>query len=256
MLDEQPLTLAHPLVQAAKAKWDTAGNITRRKHNASFEDWLEYFKSDCVRFEAIGDEVGLTRERVRQIYNDHFCELFEGKSGRERVQACTLESRHVKTKRSESELFENDPVVRVVVEKARAVGCRVSAVPTLSEGVPTGSVWARRVLVNGHLCSLHRLQQVWSLRATCRRYAHASVSLTTLAEVGACIFHVTLENLPVRTFVIPSLDLQSRKRGSGPKKAAASIYFPTEKLPTNPQGCKGHDWWQYEDAWHLLPTKE
>ena len=87
MFDKEVLTLDHPAVQAAKAKWDARRSKegdARRKQNISFEDWFEYFKANCIRMQALGEHAGVSRQRVQQIYTKHFQEIFGGRSGRER----------------------------------------------------------------------------------------------------------------------------------------------------------------------------
>jgi len=252
VLDTEPLTLAHPLVQAAKAKWNT---YAPRKHNLTFEDLFEYFKVDCVRQSAVAVEAGLTRERIRQIYNKYFRELFDGKSGRERMHACTLENRIVKIKQAENTLLETDAVIKVVVEKARAAGCKIETIPQLTN---KGFVQKTRngiLRVNGHLCSVHnpttRIKHPDLKRVSTR----TSLSRSVLLKVEASIFHTTLEGYPEHTFVVPTTILLTSVFGSTTKEMK-TVILPMEKSPVRRGTPARVDYWQYEDAWHLLPPKQ
>src|SRR6185437_1125180 len=151
MLQEQPLTLEHPAVQAAKARWDAREKYRSSKHNLTFEELFEYFKADCVRQTRVAELAGITRQRIHQIYNKWFRDLFEGKSGHDRRHACTLENRQVELKRAEAELFE-DPFVKKIVQKARTAGCTVEAIPHDSF---YGEVLRGDIIINGYLSSLH-----------------------------------------------------------------------------------------------------
>lgn len=253
MLSIEPLTLAHPAVQAAKARWDEGKNYRHHaKNNLSFENWLEYFKADYVRFSEIAEETKLTGERVRQIYNAYFRCLFKGKSGTERRQFCTLENRLVKLRQSEVELFAHNPTINSVAEKARAAGCTVEVVPQLVDGRPDGTLCSTRLSINGHVTSLHHLEDAWFAKTTSRTYARGSVKSSGLCGVQACIFHTTLPGFPVRDYVFPDQMLEGIRLGRG----VINFYFPMENLPVYRNSRPRIDYRKYEDAWHLLPPKQ
>jgi hypothetical protein len=239
-------------VQAAKAKWDT---YAPRKHKLTFEDLFEYFKVDCVRQNAVAVEAGLTRERIRQIYNKYFRELFDGKSGRERMHACTLEKNIVKIKQAESTLFETDVVIKAIVEKAREAGCKIEAVPQLTNKGFVKEARNSILVVNGHLCSVHnptaRIKHPDLKRVSTR----TSLSRSVLSKVEASIFHTTVDGYPEHTFVVPTAILLTSGFSSTTKEIKTFI-LPMEKSPV-PRGCAPRiDYWQYENAWHLLPPKQ
>jgi hypothetical protein len=255
VLDTEPLTLNHPRVQAAKAKWDAATKIagSRRKHSLTFEDLFEYFKADCVRHARIAELAGVTREAIRQIYNKYFRELFD-KSGKERVHACTLETRFVQIKRSENELFQQNPLFKVIVDKARAAGCVVEALPVCFRSGLAGKVSSENLLINGHLCSLHCLTGRAGNKRLIRCYTHTNISYSTMMEAKALILHTAVNGFQERTFVVPTANLR-RVHRSAMKGASTHIVLPTERLPVYNNQHPKVDYWQYEDAWHLLPPK-
>jgi hypothetical protein len=80
-------------VDAARLAWDARPSNGNRKVFASFDDLLDAFASDCMRFSDIGVALGVSREWVRQLWRDHFAHLFRGKTGQQRQRACTIASR-------------------------------------------------------------------------------------------------------------------------------------------------------------------
>jgi hypothetical protein len=64
------------------------------------------------------------------------------------------------------------------------------------------------------------------------------------------IFHLAVDTLPERWFVIPSEKLQEVLKSSpGLRK---SIYLSAQKRPVYKNRRPKFDYWQFEDAWHLI----
>ncbi|MBI2030337.1 hypothetical protein HYT05_01815 [Candidatus Kaiserbacteria bacterium] len=245
-------------MQAVKARWDKAYKYTTRKHklDLSFEELFEYFKADCVRHIHVAEVAGVTRERIRQIYNQYFRELFDDKSGSERRKAYTPINRLVKVKRSEHELFNNDTFVKKIVEKARAAGCTVEAIPHLFKGeIHSGRVTIRKLLINGHLCSLHQITTAWQRCISGGRfYASTNIRRSTMIATEALILHTEAAGFTERIFVIPTAILRAAHPSAATRRDTC-LYLPTQKLPVY-RNIRSHiDYWQHEDAWHLLPPK-
>lgn len=253
MLDTQPLTLAHPAVQAAKADFEKGRY--QRKLRYSFDELFEFFKADCVRFSVLESDSGVTHQRLHQIYDRYFRELLENKTGVERREACTLESRLIKIKQAEGALLES-PGLKAVIEKARAAGCEIEVVPKHQHGKLSGGVLTRILLVNKHRCAFHLARRVWKHSpGTHAFYAPVQVSYRKLVEVDAALFHVAAEGYPERIFVVPSALLREKVFGSSPKKMTKTVYLPCLKVPVYHNNYPCIDYWEYEDAWHLLPPK-
>jgi|GEM_PF-6546447 len=257
MLDQEPLTLVHPAVQAAKAKWE-AGQKYRHsvRHNLTFEDFFEYFKADCVRHTRVAELTGLSRERIRQIYNRYFREIFDNKSGRQRGKACTLENRLVKVNRTENELFETDTIIKTVVEKARAAGCEVRSIPYIKDDMLTGAIDVNALLVNGHRCAVHSLSYGFRRKGLKRVYTCIRMPFAELVATEAVILFTSVAEFDEHLFVMPSSTLREVVFGNDPTAMAKTIYLPTEKLPIYNNQRPRIDWWEYEEAWHLLPPKQ
>ena len=251
MLNTEPLTLAHPAVQAAKHKFERGK--WKRKIPFTFDELFEYFKADCIRFAAIAKAGGVKRQAIQQLYNRFFRELFEGMSGWGRIYACTLETRLVQVKRSEGELFREHPLVKKIAKKARLAGCTVEAVPARSHGQLTGKVITQTLLINGHVCSLHNPASKRQSRGKKRCYACTIISSSTLVSAEAILLHTTLRGFAERTFVVPTAVL---RKAHPQRNKLVYVYLPTERLPVYKNQHPRIDYWQYEDGWHLLPPKQ
>ena len=74
----------------------------RKQHSGtiasfSFEELLEIFRNDCLKFSEIGKQFGVSRERIRQIYQHYFSQVIPRRpNGRVREKVCTLKKRSVK----------------------------------------------------------------------------------------------------------------------------------------------------------------
>lgn len=87
--------IKHPELydQAELKKAITKYEKRPRAGNRSFEHLLELFRTE-TNFTAIGNQLGLTRERVRQIYKEFFHTLFPGLTcGHARHKAATARKR-------------------------------------------------------------------------------------------------------------------------------------------------------------------
>lgn len=203
----------------------------------------------------VAEVAGVTRERIRQIYNQYFRELFDDKSGSERRKAYTPINRLAKVQRSENELF-SDPFIKRLVEKARAAGCTVEAIPHLYEGeILTGEVSTRKLLINGHLCSLHQITTAWQRCISGGRfYASTNIRRSTMIDTEALILHIEAAGFTERIFVIPTATLRAAHPSAATRRDTC-LYLPTQKLPGYRNIRSRIDYWQHEDAWHLLSPK-
>ncbi len=256
MFEKVVLTLEHPAVQEAKARWDAGENRRRLvgRHNIGFEEWFEYFKANCHRMSTLGEHAGISRERVRQIYNKHFRSLFGERSGVERLKACTAEQRLVSAKRQENDLFA-DPEVRPIITQALAAGCTVAAIKQSNQTNMAYLVRTRIVLINGYVVSLRTIRNKHKTSPGLRRfYAHATLSRASLESEDATIIRTAAAGCQERIFVLPNTVLIEKYFVTTKNKA--SIYLPLEKLPVYRNSMTKINWWLYENAWHLLPPKE
>jgi len=257
VLDTQTLTLDHPDVQAAKARWDAARRKASfsRKSSFSFENFFERFKDEGVRLSALQKDTGLTRERLRQIYNQYFRPLFGNRSGKERLHNHVVRTRFAKIKEAEAELFSTNELIRRAVTDARARGFVVEAVPLQTTGEEVGVVSTTLLRINGHLCSVKRASRIFATRGMRKRYISTTVALSVLEQVDMLIIYTEPEGLPERTFILSTKDIRAAYRRPI-TQTFRTLYLPTEKPSQSRDNYSRLKYWKYKDAWRLLRHKK
>ncbi len=236
----QEIELNGQVVQAARERWESAAKKSSRKHSASFETWLGCFSTLSLRYGDIAEKVGLTQERVGQIYNKFFRTAFDNQSGRDRLKRHVRRTQAEKAQRA---LFA-DPIMGHVVKEAQAAGCVVGAVPLKS--IPR-HVDSRKLVINGHLCSVRSLSN--SRASDFRSYSHVGVSRKMLRGYKALIFFVHAPDFPKMIFVVPTALLLERMPAS---MEDWTVYLPLKRLPVYKNNHPRINYWLYENAWQLL----
>jgi hypothetical protein len=141
------------LATTLRAAFDAAGR--RRSFTASWDDLRELYASPCNSFRAIGDQLGVTRERARQIYNEFFWPLLGmRKYGRQRRKVCSRKRRAVRIAS-----LEPVGIAALAARFARMAGCLVTGAPRACGALVKARVAAMThgLIVNGHHCSVIRL---------------------------------------------------------------------------------------------------
>jgi hypothetical protein len=233
----QSLSLDDSAVKNARTRWEESTGQRRTKHSLSFDEFFQYFQADCVRYGAIGAQIGVSRERVRQIYNRYFRELFNGKNGKQRWHACSVESRNVKIAHSIKELLDQ-PMPRAVIDQARAAGCIIDVIAY--DDVSAGRVKKHRLSINGHRC------EVRASIKTGKGYFRMRIRRSVLEAVEAVLL-LCKEGEVERLFVVPSKVLLGRSKSS-----SISFRVPGERYSNSKRSKTGLDFRSYENAWHLL----
>lgn len=245
MSGEGALTLEDPRVQTSKTQFDK--NRSRRQHKGhqkfSFEDYFHIFQTNAL-LEEIGQQAGVTRERVRKIYLKYFYPLF-GERGWKLRHKAILENRFTAVNND----LTSDPLLQIIVERARNAGCVVEGVARKTENFKAKT---SELLVNGNLCSLRIIKRVVKQKTSKRLYATTYIPMNT--EVDACVIHIIIPSVCDTIFVIPRTVFQRYLSSDSRKKA---FYVPLKQLPVYNNHTPLIDFWQYKDAWHLLiPKKE
>ena len=86
-------------------------------------------------------------------------------------------------------------------------------------------------------------------------YAHAGCSLLDLQESEFQIFIQEISGRQGRIFLVPSSVILSG-RFYFSETGYVCIFLPIEKLPIYKNRKPRIDWWQYENAWHLIKNKD
>lgn len=177
----------------------------------------------CSNFTEIAAWMGVSCERVRQIYRDRFANQLPAANGRERNHACTLERDLSKPAA---------PIAEEALARAIALGLRARRV--ISYRNDRLIVAGRRIRIEDHLCVVRhcRKSRTTSVFHTTARYFHFHRSRGRwdflLAACGE------LESL--LWFVLPNAEIPSH-----------GIFLPANF---------GDRYWspkaQFREAWHLL----
>jgi hypothetical protein len=234
----EEITLDHPAVQAAKKRWDDPLHQVQRKHTATFEELFEYFKQPASSHIAIAEKLALSRERVRQLYETYFQEIF-GISAQDRRDEYTRE------------ILKHHPRMKVVAAQASEAGCLFQLIPVRADKriLPCRS----SALVNGHLCSVHFARTDARMKKS-HTYGRIHVPTETLYSVYALICHVSVKGLPERTFILPAQDIRIAY-GVLRDQKSHSLYLPFDR-PIHLKSARPKiDYWKYENAWKLLAPK-
>ena len=209
---ERPPRPIRTLEQRQRVKAD---NFEKKYGPGSFRQLTDMLSQPCYTLRFIGEKYGVTRERIRQLYNCFFPYQAREKRGRRKI--CTIGKRKKRTR------FTNATLT--TWRAARRAGFSVELVPTLVR------YFNSMIKINGYLVRCHEASNEFKTLHGSRIYAHTHFR-------GDCDFNILL--VRGNLFVIP----HSRKQ---------DIYIPlNESLRPNYHSKKQTDWFQYKDAWHQL----
>lgn len=251
MKNGEVLTLAHPKVQEVKRRFES---VKKRKNTRSFEELFGFFQEESLSLGSVAQLCGVTEQSIHEIYQTYFQEIFGSRTDR---YAKLLKKRR-QTRKIELKAtgFPNNLLTRVAI-RARLRGCKVHVIPFAEKGAPSG-VLRRRLLINDHVCLVvNPCAAHHTSKHTKRWYVHTHISIKSLTEVDALIVFLSTKGFAERIFVVPGKDIlrcHSRQVSRGSKNVSLTI--PLEKLPAYHNMLPYLDYWQFEDAWQLLPPKQ
>lgn len=211
-----------------------AGNPKRLR--LSFDELLDRFSLDCNTFTSIGIESGVSRERIRQVYNKYFRAILgEHRDGRTRVKICTRKRNSVKRQ----ELAAQDPVRFLdVLTLARAAGKHAG--PSIGVYSKKGvRVRTTSIEINGKMCAVRRCGKPTQTSPKTHPYWRIHARINAATEFIICV-------TAAGVFVVPAKDVASY---------SGWLYIPTvrpedSRYPTYPRRV---DFWKYHEAWSLIP---
>jgi hypothetical protein len=179
----------------------------------------------------IAKRVGVSRERIRQIYTGRLSKEFGGLTGRQLCHKALLARRRTLS-------LETPPIdenARKVWDLCRSLGIEVSRIAVLPERNPPryATHW---LVISGRRCSIHCAREALpGGRGSCRRYFRAQAARWPEAEFTIMVVGGE------RILVIPQVAFES-ERFYVTERPGLSVYRYKAKA----------DWWAYENAWHLL----
>lgn len=239
MSDIRLPALTDPVVQAAKKKF-----TRKRRLTLSFEELFIKFSTDAG-FTDIARGIGVTPRTIRDLYNRYFRALFN-KKGVERRESFMRRKTAEKIS-AQVQMTLSEGVLEIVTEAARAAGCVVKAIIRC---VREPHTLRKTLFINGRRCDVHVVTKGFHPKGCKRVYAPAHLQNHVLEKADAVIVYVAIDGFERHLFVIPTSvlrDMPARSVGQGKR-----FYFPLEKLPAYNNTHSLIDYWQYEDAWHLL----
>ena len=239
-------------LQAARVRWKANTSRHHTHHALTFDELFRLFENNC-NTTTIARKVGISSERVRQLYGKYFQKLLGGKSISNRRRSQIIAQQKTRTRRSAEE-FLGSAGMRTILKKARSAGWKVKIIPCARSGIFSGAVLTRVVKINGRRCSLHHLTKAFKTSPKARRdYARTTISERTIGSVDTLVVRSTIEGFPEHTFIIPAAHV--RRLLVSTEKKEVSLYFPIEHLPVYKNSRPRLDMWEYEDAWHFLSGK-
>lgn len=222
----------------------------KRHGRESLQRLYALLARDCNTFTEIGGVFGLTRERIRQIYEKRLAPYLPKKNGRERQGSCMLSRIHFYGKYKKRGFPE---YVLHVWRRARKLGFFVSHINHVYVFGETRQISTsfKELLINGRLCKIYHAYTCQQSNARGGFYAH--LCLGGVTEMGSCAFFVVavaIKNVKKTYFIIPvpcdQLDnVAIYKDKKGYVKRFINLPLGSKHLESNP-------WRKYENAWHLL----
>lgn len=210
----------------------------RRKIKLSDEELLELLSVPCNTFSSIAVAAGVTRERIRQIYNKKFKHrLGTRKTGRDRVHVCTR--LHIA---ADSRLRPEDPCTAAVWDRAKESGLDVQQVKYQWSSKSSPHRFYKRMLrINGHIVVVAvSADKAWYPRAEYYSAGYYKISTKRLHNMRGAKFVAGL--MPTGSiYVFPAGVVGSR-----------SVYIRTTPRGEGMRGRPKINHEDYREAWHLL----
>ena len=237
-------------VACARRSFDKGmGGNRPRKITLNFDEFLDHFANDCMSFSDVAQiacEGGVSRERIRQLYEKYFRQLFPAKrTGQERQQICLLKRRRIAVKMAIHDFSGNSSLAKVA-RYAKEAGCTVERVVSRTGGQ---QVVAHRLLsIDGMRYQVYRTRNVRRPSVRCMAvYSHVCVLKQSLHRVTGIIVLQQDVGQADRIFIIPTRDILDAY-GSHERRSL-SLFIPIEKRPIYKNSRPRLAWEKYEDAW-------
>lgn len=220
----------------------------RHKDKTTFDEYLEMFANDCTSFTNIGEDrpeqLRISREMVRLVYRKYFVNLFPRRSGgRVRQKFCTLKRIKIRSRE-----LPTGGVIKEVAEAAAKNGLTFEKEQVKGQSLATFKQGVLRL--NHKRCLVKSAAKKRQTSGGKRFYTHLHFHWhkNFLKSADFAVFVQKVPGFPERFFIIPTADLLKMW---GDKKTG-DFYIPLERLPVYHNIRPQTDFWQYENAWHLL----
>lgn len=212
----------------------------KTKIKLSFDELYNLFsKGDSIG--KIAQRAGVSRQRIQQLWDWHFCRLFpDYKDGKDRRKKAIARDLYQKEREDPT-----IPLLKRVATRARNFGC--SALQALDKH---GNVYRKRLVIGDRLCIVSSLSN-FRVEKSNRSYSRGNLRITVLGRYNFLIIERQEMSKEYEYFIIPThilLDSCSKGRKRGP----LYIYVPLERFLYTQKDRPKIDFWLYHEAWHLL----
>lgn len=225
-------------LEAVKKKFESR-NLNKVKIRVSFDELYNLFRDSSNTFESIAHRFNVSPQAVWEIYNNYFRELLRVLRDRNREE-------HIEKRRAairSSRALRHEALSRFITE-ANLHSLAIEEIPKSQR--PNDPV-KKRLIINGHQCSLHFLQTPRKDPLRLTLYFKLGSSIRVITSVEFLIALTFSENI-YRFFIIPSTAVKAVYG----HKETFGLYIPDSKT-FDPRGPRPFlYYWDYENAWHLL----
>jgi hypothetical protein len=214
-----------------------------------FEQWLAWFRQDCLTFTDIGEMTGVTWENIRQIYMKYFAELIPRRpDGHTRQRMCAIKKWYSRIEESSAEMLSD--VQKDIITRVSPYNYEIKLIPIRRRKGSVAGLKRRSLQINGRICSIRVINGAFPTRKDCTNvYGRLTTQLKTLKEEDFLIISLSSIGFSKTAFVVPTSVLLDQFK---PGQAEKRFYLPIIKRPVYNNNEPAIDFWQYENAWHLL----
>lgn len=210
-----------------------------------YKQFHDIFSSN-LSYQEIADQLGVSRQRVHQIYQRYFRGEFPHREGYSRVIRITRERRR---KELAYRLLATRPLMDLYIECASR---GIILEPRYQ--LHPATIRPLRLLANGKTVDLHVTKHAYIFKTRSKFYTHVIFSTKQLRVCDFVLILDTAFGQP-RYFIIPSKDLLSsiHKRRKRTRSNHIDIYIPA-KQHNNPHPGKKSvlNIFQYQNRWDFL----
>lgn len=232
-------------VERARIRFEMLKKHGHSKIALNFDELMKLCSNDCNAFAQIAESGEVSRERIRQLYQEIFADITPGRpDGRTRFKVC---ARKRGIQRAADD-FKHYSKFTLIIEEATKRGYEIKPVLTKYSRRPNRKYFSKtKLLINSYLVGV--VKTTSQCKAGKRTYFVLPVG--SAIKVTKFMIGIVGEKSESKIYIIPT-EILLELLGDRNK---FYIYIPVKKLPPYHNMRPRVDWWQYLDAWHLLINK-
>ena len=248
-MGSEKISLSHPDVRRVRRRFEQQQRGRRTKCNLGYAELWDLFSDSSKSFTSIGDEAGITKQRVSEIFKRYFAEFLIGKGGNQRSKA-----RHLKNHCAAARTFPPDTVIGKVADLALQNHCLALRMPARQWKVALQTMFLKNALIiNSQRCMIYNPRNVFlPNKESAYAYAHVEVLRRKLSDYDFVVIYTKPVGRAERVFIIPCEEVRKVSRTGSSR--GVPLYIPLERIRSSTLRPK-IDYWRYENAWHLLTIR-